>query len=74
MHNTVIHLLLTDAQPISGRQSTAPGQLPPVYMLSMTFYGVEYPFGQFRLAVLAKLPPSLLCISTLAEHGKLKFS
>ena len=29
----------------------------PVYILSMTSYGVEYPFGEFGSAILAMLPP-----------------
>ena len=37
--------LLTTRRPMSKQQSALPGQLPPVYILSMTFYGVEYPFG-----------------------------
>lgn len=71
IHNSVIHLFLTDAQPIPGQQSTAPGQLSLVYMLSMTFHDVEHPFGQFRSTMLL---PSFLCISLLAEHGTQKSS
>lgn len=74
MHNTVIHHFLTDAQPIPEQQPTAPGQLSSVCMLNMTFHGVEYPFVQFRSSVLAMLPPSFLCISSLVEHGKQKSS
>lgn len=35
----------------------APRQLPPVYILGMAFCGMEYPFGQFRSAVLAMFSP-----------------
>lgn len=36
----------------------------------MTFYGVEYSFGQFKSLVLAVLPPSFFspCTSSLAEN------
>jgi len=33
---------------------------PPVLSLSVTFYGTEYPFSQFRSAVPAAFPPNLL--------------
>lgn len=36
-------------------------QLPPVYMLGMTFCGMEYPFGQPRSLVPAVVPPSFFC-------------
>ena len=45
MHNTIAHQPLTDAQPAPKQQSAASYQLPPVYTPSMTFYGMEYPFG-----------------------------
>lgn len=45
---------------------------PPVYVLSRTFWGLEYPCGQFRSALLALLPPSSLCSCSLAEYRKLK--
>ena len=45
MHNSVVHHLLTDAQPVPEHRSAGPSHLPPVYILSMTFIGVEYPFG-----------------------------
>jgi len=38
---------------------------PLLYMLSMTPYGMEYPFGQLGSAVLAVSPPSFLCTSSL---------
>lgn len=41
----------------------------PVYVLSVAFHGMEWPFGQCLLAMLL---PSFLCTSVLAEHGKLK--
>ena len=33
---------------------------PQLYMLSMTSYGMEYPFGQFGSAVLCVSPPNFL--------------
>ena len=61
------------AQPVPEQQSAPPDQLPPVYILSMTFDGMEYPFGLFRSTVLTVLPPSFSCTCLLAEHGKLKY-
>ena len=68
MHNAIAHHPLTDAQAVI--QPSWPAL--PVYILNMSSYGMEYPFGSFRSAVLAMLPPSFLCICFLAEHGKLK--
>ena len=72
MHSAMTHHLLTDAQPVPEQQSQSPGQQPPVYIPSITSYCMEYPFGQFVSAVMAMLPPSFLCTSFLAEHGKLQ--
>ncbi|NXW02119.1 SMG1 kinase, partial [Fregetta grallaria] len=36
----------TDAQRDPEQQSLLPSQLPPAYILSVTSYGMEYPFGQ----------------------------
>ena len=44
----------------------------PVYILGMTFHGMEYPFGQLGSAAPAVLPPRFLHTCLLAEHGKLK--
>lgn len=53
---TASHPLLRDAQP-SWKQWSAPSsQLPPVYMLDVTFWGTEYPFGHLGSAVPAVLP------------------
>ena len=38
---------------------------PPVHMLSMTSYGIEYPFGQYGSAIQAVSPPTSLCTSSL---------
>ena len=45
MHNAIAHHPLTDAQLVPEPRSAPPGQLPPVYILGMTFHGMEYPFG-----------------------------
>ena len=63
MHNAIAHHPPTDVQPVPEQRSLPPGQLPPAYMLSMTSYGMEYPFGHFGSAVLAVSPPSFLCTS-----------
>jgi len=38
MHNAIAHHPMNNTQPIPEQQS-----LPPVYTLSMTSYGIEYP-------------------------------
>jgi len=38
-------------------------------MLSMTLYGMEYPFGQLGTVVLSVSPPSSLCIPSLIAGG-----
>ena len=45
MHNAIAHHPLTDAQLVPEPRSAPPSQLPPVYILGMTFHGMEYPFG-----------------------------
>ena len=44
-HNAIAHHPLTDAQLVPELRSTPPSQLPPLYILGMTFHGMEYPFG-----------------------------
>ncbi|KAK4828556.1 hypothetical protein QYF61_027525 [Mycteria americana] len=39
----------------------APGHVHPLYILSMTSYGMVQPFGQFGSTVLAVSPPSFFC-------------
>ena len=65
MHNAIAHHSPTDAQLVPEQRSAPPGQLPPVYILGMMSYGMEYSFGQFGSAVLAVSPPSFLCPSSL---------
>ena len=45
MHNAIAHHSPTDAQLVPEQRSAPPSQLPPVYILGMTFHGMEYPFG-----------------------------
>lgn len=55
MHNAVAHHPLTKAQP----SACSPWRtFPLVYKLSMTPYGMEYPFGQLGSAVPAVSLPS----------------
>lgn len=61
LHTTIAHCLLSDAQPVLEQQSAPPGLLLPLYIVSMIFYGLEYPFGPLRSAILAMLTPSFLC-------------
>ena len=41
MYNAIAHHPLTDAQLVPEPRSAPPGQLPPVYILGMTFHGME---------------------------------
>ena len=45
MHNAIAHHPLTDAQLAPEPRSAPPWPAPPVYILGMTFHGMEYPFG-----------------------------
>lgn len=60
MHRAIAHHLPTGVHPVP-KQHLPPGQLPPVLLCSMTPYGIEYPFGQCRLTVLALSLPSSMC-------------
>lgn len=71
MPNTIAYHTLTDAQSVPDKQLAAPDQ-PSLYTDHEMLHGMEYPFGTFRCAVLAVLPPSFLCTCLLPEHGKLK--
>ena len=42
---------------------------PPLYMLSMTSYGMEYPSGQLGSAVPAVSPPNSLCTPSVLAGG-----
>lgn len=60
----------------SGKEESKKGKniaatSPPVYIVFMVFYGVQYLSGRFRSAVLAVLPPRIMGSSSLAEHRKL---
>lgn len=79
MHDTNTHELLADAGPVPKPRLLPSFQVtPPVHILDMVFYGVKYPFGQFRSPVLAMLPPSgffLLTSSVAEQEGqKIKIS
>lgn len=67
-----VHDPLTDVQCVPKQKWAAPGQVPPVYVLGMTFHGMEYPSGQFRAALLAMLAPCFLCTYSGAEHWTFK--
>jgi len=69
MHCAISHHLHTNAQPDSKQQFPAPVNSP-----SMMSYGMEYPFGQFGSAVLAVLPSSFSCISSVNRVWKRKNS
>lgn len=43
-HGTAAHPPLTDIQPGPKQWLAPPSPLPPVYILGMTLYGIEYPF------------------------------
>jgi len=46
-----------------------PPSSPSFTLLSMTSYGMEYPFGQLGSAVPAVPPPSSLCTPSLLTGG-----
>lgn len=56
MLNTFVHHTLTNAQTIPEQQSATLNKTPAIYIVGMTFCGMEYPFGQFRMPVLAMFP------------------
>lgn len=75
MHNTIAHHPLTDDahHPVHPLTAIAtPSQLSPVY--SMSFYCVEYPFGQCRPTVLAVLSFSFLYTCSLTEQDTVEKS
>lgn len=57
---------LTDAQPVPEQGAAPPSQLPQLTLC------LECLFGQSRAAVLAVSLPAFLCISSLAQQGKLR--
>ena len=65
VHNAIAHHSPTDAQLVPKQRSAPSDQLPPVYILGVTSYGMDYAFGQLGSAVLAVSPPSFLCPSSL---------
>lgn len=70
MNTTAFHYPQTDAQP---RKQLAPFHITlSHYILYMMFYGIEYPSGQFRSAVLSIVHSSFLGTCLLAENGTLK--
>ena len=73
MHNAIAHHLLTDAQPVPKQQSAPPSQLPQVYILDVTSYGMKPLASLGQLSWLCALqtscaPPAFL----LAGYEKLK--
>ena len=41
MHSAIAHHPLTDAQPVPEQPSASPSQLPPVYILGISSFGME---------------------------------
>lgn len=70
MPNKFAHHPLAGAQPFPEQRLVPPTQLPMVHMLSRIFcgmeYGVEYPCGKLRPAVLATLPPCACAENSLS--------
>lgn len=63
VHNAVAQHPLT--YQLSSSNPPAPRQLSQVFMFSMTFYDMEYPFGQFGLVALPVFPPRFLWPTSL---------
>lgn len=59
MLNRFAHHTLKNDQPIPEQQSATLSKTQAIYKLSMMSCGIEYPFGQFWIPVLAMLPPDL---------------
>lgn len=77
MYNTIAHYLLSAAQPTPQKQLVTIGHFPTVYILSVSFYGMEHPFGQSVSAILVMLShplSSFLCSCSLVQHGKINSS
>lgn len=63
-------LLPTDGCPARTTAETGISQsVPPSFYNEQTFYAMEYPFGQHRLAVLAMLPPSFFAPALWQSMG-----
>lgn len=60
MHSAIAHHPLTNAQPDPEQQQLSHPKFPH-FCICMMSYGMEYPFGQFRSAVVALSLPSFLC-------------
>lgn len=69
------HLLHTLSSPTCIQQWLLWKDYPQVLLLSITLCGMEYPFSQFRSAVLAMPAPRLLPTQSLLATGarKIKF-
>lgn len=59
MLNRSAHHTLKNGWPIPEQQSATLRKTPAIYKVGMMSCGMEYPFGQFRIPVLAMLPPDL---------------
>ena len=59
----------TDQCPASPWAATTPSTSAPILMLSMTSYGLEYPFGQSGSAVPSVSPSNLLYTYSLLASG-----
>lgn len=68
--NAISHHPLMGAIP--EQQLEPPGQFLPLYIVCVMLYVREYPFHQFRSAVLTVFSPGFLCCCSFTEHGKLK--
>lgn len=60
MRNRTVHHSFSNIQPVSKQHLMA--SFPPVYVLSMMPYGMEYPTGWVRSAVPAVSPLNFLCL------------
>lgn len=72
MHDIIAHNPLTNTYLIPKEWSACFWVTPHTLYPGMMFYSKEHPFDQFGSAILAILPPSFLCTSSLAENGTLQ--
>lgn len=72
MHNTIAHHPLTNTYLIPKEWLAHSWVTPHSLYCGMISYSKEHPFDQLRSVLLATLPSSFLCTSSMAEHGVLQ--
>jgi len=64
------HVMVTgEDKCCNSERSPLPPSSPQLYMLSVTLYGMENPFGQLGSALTAVSPPNYFCTPSLLAGG-----